>query len=226
MSEIKLCVFDMDGLMLDTERQMWLVHEEIALNELGYKADVNLLCKQMGGSWQSYNENMKKWYGEDFPIEKVRKRIGELNKIYIEKGYMPTMKGLIELLDYLKANNIKMAVGTSTHRDQAIACLKAAHIYEYFDNIICGDEVTKSKPDPQIYTKSYEHFGIDKENVLIFEDGHNGARSAIASGARLVLVPDLAFLTDEDKKEAFAVLNNLAEAIDIIKKENERTTSI
>ena len=209
--------------MLDTERQMWLVHERMAFEELGYEVDEELMCQQMGGSWKSYNENMKKRYGEDFPIEKVRKRIAELNKVYIEKGNIPTMKGLIELLDYLKANNIKMSVGTSTHRDQAIACLKAAHIYEYFDNIICGDEVKKSKPDPEIYIKSYEYFNIDKENVMVFEDGHNGARAAIGSGSKLMLVPDLAYLTDEDKKEAYAVLNDLSEAIDIIRNNNNET---
>lgn len=216
----------MDGLMLDTERQMWLVHEKMAFEELGYEVDEELMCQQMGGSWESYKENMKKRYGDNFPIEKVKERIAQLNKIYIEKGNMPIMKGLLELLTFLKDNNIKMAVGTSTHRKQAIACLKAAHIYEYFDNIICGDEVNKSKPDPEIYIKSYEYFNIDKENVMVFEDGHNGARAAIAAGAKLMLVPDLAFLTDEDRNEAYAVLNNLSEAIDIIKNNNETASSI
>lgn len=221
MKKIELCIFDMDGLMLDTERYLWIANETKALAEFGYEIDEDFLKRQMGGSWEVYRKNLMKKFGPDFPYEKYFERILELNKYLIENTKLPKMKGLMELLDFLKENNIRMAVATSTRKAQAHACLKNAGIYDYFESVICGDEVTNAKPDPEIYIKSYERLGVSYENALIFEDAHNGALSALASKARLILVPDLAFLSDDDKVQAFAVLNDLSQAIDIIKKENQ-----
>ena len=221
MKKIELCIFDMDGLMLDTERYLWIINERKALAEFGYEIDDDFLKRQMGGSWEVYRKNLMNKFGPDFPYEKYFERILQLNKYTIENTKLPKMKGLMELLEFLKKNHIRMSVATSTSKVQAHACLKNAEIYDYFENIICGDEVSNAKPDPEIYIKSYEALGVSYENVLIFEDAHNGALSALASKARLILVPDLAYLSDDDKQKAFAVINNLEEAIDIIKKENQ-----
>ena len=91
---------------------------------------------------------------------------------------------------------------------------------------MCGDEIENGKPAPDIYLECFHKFNVDKSEVLIFEDGQAGAEAAIASGMRLVLVPDLALLDDEVKSKAFKVISSLDKIIDVIKEENERTASI
>lgn len=220
MSEVKIVIFDMDGLLLDTERCLWMVNEMKVVKSLGYEPSEEFCKKLMGSSWDTYEVRIKALYGQEFPFQKYYDLLMEENKKMIENGSIPLMKGAKELLDFLKQNNIKMAIGTSTHKEQAISCLKNSGIYDYFDEIVCGDDVTKGKPDPETYLKPCLDFNIDPSNALVFEDGHNGSLAAFAAGIRLMLVPDLAILTQDDLDNAYAVLDDLSQAIDIIKKDN------
>ncbi|MBQ1509017.1 MAG: HAD-IA family hydrolase, partial [Erysipelotrichaceae bacterium] len=129
---------------------------------------------------------------------------------------VPKRPGTDELLAYLKEKGITMAVATSTHRDNALIMLEKAGIGDYFDLVVCGDDVSRSKPNPDIYLKVAEAYPYEKEDMVIFEDAHNGARAAINAGIPLILVPDIAKVTEEDKKEAYLVINSLEEAIDYL----------
>ena len=106
-----------------------------------------------------------------------------------------------------------MAVATSTHRENAVKMLEKAGIRDYFETVVCGDDVSRSKPNPDIYLKVCGSYPFDKYDMVIFEDAHNGARAAINAGIPLILVPDIARVTEEDKKEAYLVINSLEKAI-------------
>lgn len=218
MERIELIVFDMDGLLIDSERGMWLVNEKRSIEELGYIFDYDLITSLMGSSMDEYKRLIVEYYGKEFPIDTYYEMIFKYNKEMINNNQLRLMKGSLELLDFLKTNNIKMKIATSTPKDTAIKMLNSLNIYNYFDEVISGEEVEKGKPYPDIYNKAIGN--INKDNVLIFEDGHNGARAAIASKAHLILVPDIAKVTEEDKKEAYKVINSLDEAINIIKQIN------
>ena len=147
---------------------------------------------------------------------------------YIQKTYPDevdmnmTTNGTLLTKDkvlFLKENNITSRVATSTAKETAIRMLKNTKLYDYFEKIIYGDEIKNSKPAPDIYLKALE--GFDKDEALIFEDSHNGSRAAINAGIKLIIVPNIAKLTKEDKEEAFKVINSLDETINTIKDINK-----
>ena len=179
----------------------------------------------MGMNLDGVGEMIKKEFGKDFDTEKCFARCIELNREIIKKG-IPLMKGARELLDFLHQRGIKTCIGTTTERLGTTRLLKSTNMLDEFDDIVCGDEIENGKPAPDIYLECFRKFNVDKSEVLIFEDGQAGAEAAIASGMRLVLVPDLALLDDEVKSKAFKVISSLDKIIDVIKEENERTASI
>ena len=218
MKKISLVIFDMDGLLIDSERGMWIVNEKKAVEELGYTFDYDFAISLMGASLDISSQRFVKQYGEDFPVVKLYEIIHAYNRKMIENKEIKLMKGVMPLLNFLHTNKITMRIATSTHRNEAEAILKGLNIYEYFDKVVTGDEIINGKPSPDIYLKA---LGNDKkEETLIFEDAHNGIRAGINAGINVCLVPDLALLTDEDLNDAFKVFNQIDEAIPVIKEIN------
>lgn len=215
MNKVSLVIFDMDGLLIDSERGMWIVNERRAVEELGYTFDYDFAKSLMGSSLDISIRRFHERYGKDFPAEKLFEIIHAYNREMIKNKEIKLMKGVMPLLDFLSTNNIKMRIATSTHRNEAEGILKGLNIYDYFDRVVTGDEIENGKPAPDIYLKA---LGDDnKEETLIFEDAHNGIRAGINAGINVILVPDIALLTNEDLNDAFKVLNQLDEAIPIIK---------
>ena len=214
MKNTKLVIFDMDGLLIDSERGMWLVSEEYAYNKLGFKFDYDFALTLMGASLDITKKRIQEKYGKGLDVEEFYRIIHKNNLKIIQNNEIRLMKGARELLTHLKSKNIKMRIATSTYKELAEVILKNLGIYDFFEEIVTGDRVKHGKPSPDIYLLA---LGNDKkEETIIFEDAHNGARAAIAAGIDLILVPDLAPLTDEDKREAYKVIKDLSEAIDII----------
>ena len=148
-------------------------------------------------------------------------KFGRLFKIEgSEKVLIPGLK-----VWQVVSNNGTPVVLTTKNKAYSIT-LDADNLLDDFDEIVCGDEVEHGKPAPDIYLKCLSKFDIDKSEALIFEDGTAGARAAIATGTRLVLVPDIAYLEDDVRNGAYKIVEDLSKVIDIIKEENERTTSV
>ena len=195
---------------------MWMRNEKIVLREMGFEIDMDLLTKIMGMTFKEEEKMFLERYGPSFDADYYIKTLYEYNDIQIDTEGVPLRPGAVELLEYLKEKEILMAVATSTPRKNAMKVLEKAGILGYFDYIVCGDEIRRSKPNPDIYLNVREHYPIPKEDMVVFEDAHNGARAALSAGIPLILVPDIAFVSEEDKKEAEYVLNSLDEAIKIL----------
>lgn len=222
---IKLCIFDMDGLLIDSERYMWTVSMRQAALEQGRVMTDEFHNTFMGTNLDSVADILINEYGQDFDTDLFFSRCIEINKGIMKQG-LPLMKGARQLIDFLHQYGIKSCIGTSTAREGTTTLLKANHMLNDFDGIVCGDEIEHGKPSPEIYLTCFNKFNFDKSEVLIFEDGNAGAHAAISAGMRLVLVPDLAYLDDEVRSKAFKIIDDLSQIIDVIKEENERTTSI
>ena len=220
MKKVELCIFDVDGLLLDTEKQMWAFNESKAAKELGYDIEIEDFADCMGGSRENNTKKILSKYGDDFPAKLFWEKVEHDNDLFIKQDRKYLMPGAYELLEFLKANNITCAVATSTVSERSIPILKKQEVFDYFDFCVFGDQIENGKPAPDIYLKVYNHYDYPKENILIFEDSHFGSRAAISSGMNLVLVPDIAVLEEQDKEEAFAVVPSLFEVIDLIKKIN------
>ena len=216
----------MDGLLLDTERQMYAKFGQEVSAEMGRPLSLDFLSTVMGGSRELYRSRVLSEYGEDYPYEEYQRRRWEKINRFIDQGDIPLRPGVIEFLDFCREENILKAVATSTRAEVAHKCLKSAGIDDYFDYMITGDMVEKTKPDPEIFLKPIEHFNVPLDEAMVFEDSHNGAQAAINGKLRYILVKDLAFLTEEDMEKAEMVTDVISKSIPFIREENERTAGI
>lgn len=213
---IKLCIFDMDGLLIDSERCMWSISMAIAAKNQGFIWSPQLHNTFRGMNFKSVGEILCKEFGPKFDYDLFIKDMNFNNQSIIEAG-IPLRPGVIELLDYLKEHNIKTCIGTSTPRITADKILNVIGITHYFDGIVCGDEITNGKPNPEIYLTCLNKFdGISKQDAIVFEDGQSGALAALAADIKLVLVPDLARLDEEIKAKAYKVIDNIKDIIPTI----------
>lgn len=210
---MKAVVFDMDGLMFDTERvfvQAWdYAGERMGIGKAGY-----MTIKTLGMNVESSRQVWLEEFGERYNEEELRKYSREFRDNYYAKNMVPVKKGLYVLLDYLKENDYKLAVASSTPRWEVERHLKDAGVYEYFQAVICGDMVSKSKPEPEIYLKACEAIGVKPEESLALEDSRNGLLSAHRAGMKVIMVPDL-WEADEEVK---GFLWNMCEDLEQVKK--------
>lgn len=206
-------VFDMDGVIFDSERAVmncWL--------ELAQKYDIKDIEKPyfacVGTTMTRTREIMLETYGEDFPYDEYAR---ESSLMYHEKydgGKLPMKPGVMELLSYLKGKGKKIALASSTRRETVTNQLRWAEIIDYFDVIICGDMVARSKPAPDIFIKACQELGVSPESTYAIEDSYNGIRAAHAGQLRPIMVPDLLEANDEMRGMAEYVCDNLNEVID------------
>lgn len=216
MLNIECLIFDMDGLMFDSERIATISLRE-AGKKFGYEIKDEVRNQLLGRNKNDGIQVMKNTYGEDFPIEEVFKYSMVVRDQYIKDNGLPIKAGLIELLDYAKAKKIKMIVASSSSRDVIKANLSLTNTTSYFDDIIGGDEVVNSKPNPEIFLKACEKCGATADKSLVLEDSESGILAAKNAGIEVICIPDIITHPKEINDMAYKVLNNLEEVIEEIK---------
>lgn len=183
-------IFDMDGLMFDTEKvfiKAWdYAGEKIGIGKAGY-----MVYKTLGMSVVASYEIWKEEFGDRYNQEELRKYTKEFLKNYYENNKVPVKQGLYVLLEYLKNENAKLAVASSSPRWEVEKHLTDAGIIGCFSAIVCGDMVEKSKPAPDIYLKACEMLSENPEECFALEDSKNGLLSAYRAGCKPIIVPDL-----------------------------------
>ena len=211
---IDAVVFDMDGVIFDSEK-IYLK----CLTAVGEKyriLDFEDLCYATIGTTDLHmKEVFLSHYGEDFPFDTYMDEMFVLFRIEAEGG-LPLKKGVREILTYLKENNIKVALATSTIREKALPEIRNAGLEPFFDQFICGDMIENGKPEPDIYLKACEALHVNPENACAIEDSFNGVRSASRAGMHVIMVPDLLQPDEEIRKLADGVLPSLMEAMTFI----------
>lgn len=217
-NKIEAIVFDMDGLLFDSERIVQRSWEE-AGNQLGIKGVGDHIYHTLGMNRAGRNAYFARVIGADFPFEEFGRRTRiSFYKIVEEEG-LPMKPGVRELLEYAKAEGYKMAVATSSSREYASNNLRNAGIYGYFDGAVYGDMVEHAKPDPEIYLRACEKIGSDPARSLALEDAPAGIRSAHAAGMIPVVIPDLVEPDEEILKLAYRRCETLYEVIDLLRNE-------
>ena len=205
---IKAIIFDMDGLMIDSERVTFECYQEIlkgmnlTMDEEFYKT---LLGKPLKGIYQRFYDV----YGNDFPIEDVIKDVHALMAKRFETEGVPIKTGLKSLLEYLKENNYKTIVATSSNRDRVDTILSQAQITDYFDDSICGDEVTKGKPNPEVFLKSCQKLGVNVDEAIVLEDSEAGIQASYDAGIKVICIPDMKYPEKQYEDKTFKILKDL-----------------
>ncbi len=203
-------VFDMDGLMFDTERvfvQAWdYAGEKMGIGKAGF-----MTIKTLGMNVELSRQVWIEEFGDRYNEEELRKYSREFRDNYYANNKVPVKKGLYVLLDYLKEHGYKLAVASSSPRWEVERHLKDAGVFECFQAVVCGDMVSKSKPEPEIYLRACELLGEQPEDCLALEDSRNGLLSAHRAGMRVIMVPDLWEADEEVKSFLWNMCTDLEE---------------
>lgn len=216
-SMIEAIVFDMDGLLFDSERIVQRSWEE-AGNQLGLEHMGETIYHTLGMNLAGRNHYFRNTIAKDFPCEEFAKQARIwFYKIVNEEG-LPMKNGARKLLEYGKVNGYRMAIATSSRKEYALKNLKAAKIYDFFDAGVFGDMVQHAKPDPEIYLKACDSIGAYPANCIALEDAPAGIRAAYAAGMKPIMIPDLVAPTPEIEALLYETCDTLLGVIGIMEK--------
>ncbi|MBD5508530.1 MAG: HAD family phosphatase [Lachnospiraceae bacterium] len=204
----KAVIFDMDGVIFDSEQLILDCWEQVA--EKYHFSGIREVCIDcIGTNSVKTKEIVCAYYGESFPYEEYRKEVSGLFREYIQTKGLPVKNGVRELLEYLQDRRIPIGLASSTRLAVVEEELKQAGLYDYFQVVMGGDQLKRSKPEPDIYLMTCEKMGILPECAYAIEDSYNGIRSAYRAGMMPIMVPDILQADDEMKEKSIAVLQDL-----------------
>lgn len=206
-------LFDMDGLMLDSEC-LYQTAWKLAAGELGYQMDEALYLSLVGRSNAEAERAFVELFGDDFPVEEFGHRWEQLWQELINHQGIPLKPGLLELLDWLEVCRIPKAVGTSSNAAEAHLCLTRTGLWERFLTVVTVDQVGQGKPAPDIFLEAARQLGISPQSCLVLEDSNAGVAAANAGGMTVAMVPDLQTPTTESAAIATAIFTSLHEVLD------------
>lgn len=206
---IKAVIFDMDGILIDTEK--WLnIYWQQAAKEAGFEVtrEDGLAIRSLAGKYAG--PYLRGIFGDSFDYEAIRERRKELMREHIAKYGIEKKPGVDDILSYLAEKNIKRAVATATDPERTKQYLTQIGIYDKFDKIVSATTVENGKPQPDVYLYACEQIGEMPEYCIAVEDSPNGVLSAYRAGLSVVMVPDLTEPDEETAKMLYARIDTLS----------------
>lgn len=218
-------IFDMDGLMFDTERvfiKAWdYAGEKIGVGKAGY-----MVMKTLGMNIKMSRQIWIDEFGTSYDEDGLRKYTKEFLVKYYNENKVPIKPGLLQLLSFLKKKRYKIAVASSSPEWEVKKHLVDADILDYFQVIVCGDMIEISKPNPEIHIKACELLCENPKDCYALEDSKNGLLAANNAGCKVIMIPDLWQPDEEIKKILYEKFDNLNEVRDWLMQGNKRLDSV
>ena len=208
-------LFDMDGLLIDSEASIMEAWLRVA-NGMGIRLQREEYLTVVGRAAPDAMAVLVEQFGGKQNFERASARVtADLDAIPDSRRF-PLKAGAAEVLAALSEIGVPCAVASSSTRKEIEARLASAGVRAFFAALASGDEVSRGKPDPEVYALAARRLGVDPTLCVAFEDSDHGARAALAAGAKLVLVPDLVRPSGEIRSQALKVLNSLTEATPLL----------
>lgn len=219
--KLELIIFDMDGLMIDSESiciRAW----EKTIENFGLTIKKEFFKDMIGSDANALRKKLDNILEKKFDFMEILQNQRKMASEIVNKEGIKRKKGILELLDYLDKNNIKKAVATSSFREKTERYLKITDLNGRFDYIICGDEVKKPKPAPDLYNNVCEYFNIKRETLIILEDSLNGLNAAKSAFIeKRIYIPDLVILSKEQEDDlAYMKFKTLSDVKNFLEKNN------
>lgn len=208
---ITAAVFDMDGIIFDTERLSFETFKQ-ASEEAGWEVSHEAFLASMGLPRRNIPPRLTEILGTTFPATQVLDRSYELLESAVEQHGPPVKGGVEDILDALGERSIPAIVATSTDARTARAYLDTAGLLHRFIDVVGGDQIERGKPEPDIFLHAAKKLETAPEQVIVFEDSMNGVRAGAAAGMRVIMIPDFIEPSPEVRALAFAVVPSLHDA--------------
>ncbi|WP_172562772.1 HAD family hydrolase [Vibrio furnissii] len=209
-------IFDMDGLLLDTERVCIEIFEQ-ACQAVGVPFLRDLYLSVIGRNAAGIEATLRAGYGPALDYMQLHNEWRTRYNAVVKHQAIPVKQGVIELLEWLKAEHIPTAVATSTQRDVASIKLRLSGLDRYFDAVATGCEVSQGKPHPEIYLLAASRLDVAPAQCLAFEDSNNGVRSAVAAKMIAYQIPDLVMPSDDVVALGHRIRPTLSDVLDELK---------
>lgn len=207
---IKTVIFDLDGVIFDSEqvvRQGW----QYAAQALQLSGVDELFLQCVGTNHVHTKQVLQRQFGAQFSYEEFRKYTREFFYQYTSMHGLPLKKGVRELLAYLKEQGYTIGLASSSTLQYILNGLRQAELIDYFQVIVSGENLQRSKPEPDIYLMACEKLGVRPAEAYAIEDSYNGIRSASRAGMQPMMVPDLLPVTAEMRELGAMTFANLLE---------------
>ena len=201
-------IFDMDGVIFDSERLVIECWEVIAKKH-NIPDIVEICMRVQGNNREETGKRFREKYGDGFPYEAYKKEVSALFRHLYGGGRLPLKPGVTEILESLKQAQIPLALASSTRTDIVRQELEEAKIIHYFGSVLGGDMVARSKPEPDIFLAAAKALGAVPANCYVVEDSFNGICAAYRAGMHPVLVPDMQRPTEEIRRLAEVIVPDL-----------------
>lgn len=207
-------IFDMDGTLLDTQSICIPAWEYAGRKQgiTGMGNDIRFVCGMNEFGWTNF-------IVEKYPILDIDLFKNEMRQYIIENLVVKFKKGGREILEFLKKNNVKIAVASGSSRGSVEHHFNEVGAMHFFDALVCGKEVENGKPAPDIFLKAAELLGEKPENCFVFEDSENGIKAGVSAGMKCIGIADVAEFSQEVKNMMFACLDDFLQAIPIFERE-------
>jgi HAD superfamily hydrolase (TIGR01509 family) len=205
-------LFDMDGLLIDSEaslKRIW----QAETARLGFDLHDDLYAHLVGVPNVLCEQKLMRWF-KKFPLEEFSRNWKAVREAERLAGGIPPKAGAMELVAWLHAEGVPMALATSSNRESVERHRRAWPELFRFSAVMTIELVERPKPDPDIYHRACAMLGLEASRCVIFEDSNPGMRAAIASGARAIMIPDLAIPEDEVRQGASRLYPSLVHAFE------------
>ena len=213
-------IFDMDGVLIDSERQSnegWLW----AAGQLGVDMPMWLIDSFKGAPAELCCKFFDDYYKGVIDYWEAKElRTQHVYKIRETEG-IPVKKGVKDIFEYIRNYGLKCAVATSTRRESAEKTLYEIGVWDYLDAVVYGDEVEHGKPEPDIFLRAAKAIGVNPSEAVVVEDSINGIKAGYAADMRVVHIPDTIAIDDDIRKLTYMVCADLNGLIDVVESINK-----